>query len=107
MQKISHLYQKLYELGKRLPKRERFGIWQKIENICLEILELAIAAAYEEGSNKTIFLKQARIKIEILKNLLRNCCEVRTLDDKNYLFFSVEIITISKMVSGWIKYLTP
>lgn len=92
-------------LGKQISKRDHFGIFLKIENIYLETLELIIAAALEEKDNKLGYLKPARIKIEILKRLVRNCLELKIIEDKNYLLLETQLQEISKMVNGWIKYL--
>jgi len=55
-----------------LPKKDKFGIWLKIENIVLDLISLIIAAALEFKTNKLPILTSTRIKIEILKRLIRS-----------------------------------
>lgn len=105
--KIFEFYKKIYALGAKIPKRDRFGIHLKIENICLEIIELSIAASFAEKQNKRRFLEMARIKIEILKRLARLASELSVISQKDYLQTEISLQEISKMTNGWIKYLTP
>jgi len=92
-------------LSPKLPKKDRFGIYSKIENLCLEIIILAITAAFETKNNKFPILNSARIKIEVLKRLLRIASELKIVQDKIYLALEIDLQEISKMTNGWIKYL--
>ena len=65
--KVCEFYKKIYSVSPRIPKRDRFGIYLKIENICLEIIDLIITASLEIKINKLLILNSARIKIEVLK----------------------------------------
>ena len=103
--KISELYSKLYLLGKTLPKRDHFGIYLKIENVCLELLELSITAAFEAKINKSVLLSSARIKTEVLKNLVRKSLELKIIERKKYIEIQTELQEISKMINGWLKFL--
>ena len=103
--KVCELYKKIYLISPKLPKKDRFGIWLKIENICLEIINLIIAASFEAKTNKSSLLKSSRIKIEILKRLLRVTYELNIIENKKYLNLELDLQEISKMTNGWIKYL--
>ena len=69
--RLSELYKTIYLLGRKIPKRDRFGVHARIELLCLRSCELIIAAAFEIKSNKLPLLASARINIEILKRLVR------------------------------------
>ena len=103
--KIDVLYQKLYLLGRQIPKRDKFGIWIKIENLCLDLLEIIIIASLEKKINKGQPLNAARIKIEILKRMIRITHELKIIEARKYIELETELQEISKMTSGWIKYL--
>ena len=76
-----------------------------MENICLDLMSLIIAASLEFRINKLPILNSARIKIETLKRLIRICKELNIIDDKNYIDIEFNLCEISKMTNGWIKYL--
>lgn len=104
--KIALLYKDIYLLGKKLPKRNKFGIHARIESVCLELLILSIKAAFKEKQNKKSVLEKLRIEIEVLKHLIRLCREIKIIDNKNYISLQEKIQEISKMTNGWLKYLT-
>jgi len=99
------LYKQIYWLSPKIPKKDKFGIWLKIENICLELINLIITASLESGAKKLPILYSTRIKIEILKRLIRICKELNVIEDRNYIDVEFNLCEISKMTNGWIKYL--
>jgi hypothetical protein len=92
-------------LGSKIPKKDRFGIFLKIENICLELLDLIISASFENRNLKIPLLKTARIKIEVLKRLIRISFDLKIIEMGKYIESESELQEISKMTNGWIKYL--
>lgn len=103
--KICDFYKKVYLLSSKIGKRERFGIYLKIENIILEIFDLAISASFEIKYNKIKLLNLVRIKIEVLKRLFRIMFELKIIESKKYIELEFDLIEISKMTNGWMKYL--
>lgn len=71
----------------------------------LEIFELAVSASFEPKNNKFPLLNSVRIKIEILKRLFRIMSELKIIEQKKYIELSFDLIEISKMTNGWIKYI--
>jgi len=65
--KICEFYKSIYLLSPKLSKRDRFGIYVKIENSCLEIMDLIIEAALVSKPSKLQLILVARVKIEKLK----------------------------------------
>lgn len=102
---LNQFYQKLYLFGKKLPKRDRFGLHGKIEEICVDTLDLAITASFEETREKMKTVKRLRIKLEVLKRMIRNSFELKIISDEKYIEFFEDLEEISKMTNGWIKYL--
>ena len=103
--KICEFYKKIYLISPKIPKKDRFGIYLKIENICLEIISLIITTALESKNNKLPILNSTRIKIETLKRLIRITQELNIIEKKKYIDLESSLQEISKMVAGWIKYL--
>jgi len=103
--KVCEFYKKIYLLSFKLSKRDRFGIYLKIENICLEIIDLSLIASFESRDNKFSFLNSTRIKIEVLKRFFRISHELKIINSKNYIALELDLQEISKMTNGWIKYL--
>jgi hypothetical protein len=103
--KVFELHKKIYLAYSKIPKKDRFGIWLKTENICLEVIDYIIAASLENKSAKFPPLNSARIKTEILKRFIRTARELNIIENKRYLFLEADLQEISKMINGWIKYL--
>jgi len=94
----------VYQVGKKLPKQERFGLWTKVETITLEVLTLLIEAGLSSKINKLPILEKTRIKIETIKQLVRLGNEARIIGDEIYLSQQDRLQEISKMLNGWIRY---
>ena len=104
--KTCEFYKKIYALSSKLSKRDKLGIYSKIENICLETIQLVITASLESKPSKLPTLNSARIKIELLKKLIRTSNELDIISNDKYLELESDLQEISKMTNGWIKYLT-
>jgi len=105
LHKIVELYKKIYLLSPKIPKKDKFGIWLKIESICLDTVNLIITASLEFRTNKLPILNSVRIKIETLKRLIRICEDLNIIENKYYINIEFDLCEISKMANGWIKYL--
>ena len=88
---------------KLFPKAEKYTLGQKIENVILEILEFLLSAAYAPKQEKTLLLKEADAKLNLLKTLIRLASEIKALDNKKYLALQEKLQEIGRMVGGWIR----
>lgn len=104
--KVCEFYKKVYLLNSKIPKRDKFGIYLKIENVCLKLATLIITAAFETRIAKIPILSSARIQIELLKRLIRITNELNIIPRNKYLDLESDLQEISRMTNGWIKYLT-
>ncbi|OGY60402.1 MAG: hypothetical protein A3B23_01860, partial [Candidatus Colwellbacteria bacterium RIFCSPLOWO2_01_FULL_48_10] len=102
---ITDLYKNLYGLGKQIPKRDKFGIHSEIEKVCLESMSLSIQTALSPQNEKQGPLKELRINIEIIKRLVRISWETKIYPESKYIFIQGRLQEISKMASGWLKYI--
>ncbi|KKS18905.1 MAG: hypothetical protein UU76_C0012G0028 [Parcubacteria group bacterium GW2011_GWC1_41_7] len=103
---LTQLYKLLYALGKKLQKRDRFGLHTHIEQTCMQCLEYSIQAAFLQKFKKAEILQNLQVHIEILKRFIRIAQELNIYTQKDYLIFENSLQEISKMTSGWKKYLT-
>ena len=72
----------------------------------LECLDLFIKTALSIRENKLAILVEARVKIGILKQMIRLSKEIGVINNKKYLTFEEKLQEISKMATGWTKYLS-
>ncbi|MEK7154422.1 MAG: four helix bundle protein [Patescibacteria group bacterium] len=103
--KIGEFYKKFYLIGPKIGKRDRHGIYLKIETQILDILGLTIEASFAVRSIKLTYLFSARIKIEVVKRLIRLASELEIIKSDKYIEFESDLQEISKMTNGWIRYL--
>lgn len=104
---VAELYKKIYRYRARVSKRDQFGIYLKIDHLCLHILEYTLSASFAQRTDKIIPLREARTYIEVLKRLVRISSDLDILPLVVVLDLQTELQEISKMTNGWIKYLQP
>lgn len=102
--KITQLYSTLYPLGRKIPKRDRFGLHSKIEQLGIEILSTTIEAALLPRERKLPKLEQTRLAIELLKRLIRLEQELKIIEEPQYVRLVLDLQELSRMTTGWIKY---
>lgn len=104
------IFKKLYELYKlihlyriSIPKADRYTIWQRGEDTCLELLELVIGASLENKERKAAFLKKASTKLNLLRVFIRLAKDTKAIDQKKYLALQTLMDEIGRMLGGWLK----
>jgi hypothetical protein len=85
----------------RFPKNLRFSLAQKIDNICLDILELIVQAIYSK--EKRVLLTTINTKLDVLRALIQLAFKMQRLSESQYEYISRELIESGKMVGGWLK----
>lgn len=99
--KIQNLYKEVYRIGSKIPKRDKLGIHAKVESVILEILSLAIAAAFTPREKKKPTLESARVKTEIAKQLIRVEQEIHSITEASYFALEGRLQEISKEITKW------
>lgn len=89
-----------------MSKRDKLGIHAKIEALALETIRDIIGAALSPKNQKLPSLERARLSLEILKHLVRIEHELKIISEKTYISLEYRIVETSKMVNGWMKYIT-
>lgn len=86
-------------------KGDKLGIRAKTEQSCLLSLRLSIEAALTEKNKKFPLVEKLQIEIEVIKQFIRLEMEIKIIENKIYLLWQEKLQEISRMTSGWIKYL--
>jgi hypothetical protein len=92
-------------LKSKISKRDQFGIYLKIDKVCLKLMAQIIQATFEIRANKGPILNKARVNVELLKQLFRMTHDLNIIPAFKYIEFESDLQEISRMTNGWIKYL--
>ncbi len=68
----------------------------------LDILELLINAAYSKKKSET--LRQANLKLEMLRYLIRLSKDLKFINIKSYNYSAQSINDIGISIGGWLRY---
>jgi len=101
--KSYNLYKIFYSYRKTIPKQDRYTLWQRCENLILDILENILKASHLLKTDKLPVLEQASLKLNLLRIFLRLCKEIRIINNKKYIILQEIIDEIGRMLGGWIK----
>lgn len=85
----------------KFPRSQRFLLGDRIENNILDVLELLIRANYSR--DKINYLREANLKIEMLRFLWRFSMDTHYISKRQYEFVSNLQNNIGKLIGGWIK----
>ena len=105
VQVLHGLYKELYQTGKKVPKRDRFGLYAQVEAGALKCLTLSIEAALAEPPAKIRPIKELRLALAVSKRLIRLCQELEVIEEKKYFFLQEKVVEASKMAAGWLAYM--
>ncbi len=101
--KAYELTKKLYELRGTVPKHDRYALWQRCENLVLEILEGILLASQLRKSQKLEPLEHVSVKLNVLRVFLRLAKDLKIMDIKKYGLIEEMVDEIGRMLGGWIK----
>ena len=101
--KTCDLYKTFYGYRNTVSKQDRYTLWQRCENLILDILENILWASQLSKVDKLPILEKASIKLNLLRVFLRLCKEVKAIDNKKYVLLQETIDEIGRMLGGWIK----
>jgi len=101
--KAYDLTKKLYELRGTVPKHDRYALWQRCENLILEVLEGILLASQLRKTQKLEPLEQVSVKLNVLRVFLRLAKDLKIMDLKKYGLLEEMVDEIGRMLGGWIK----
>jgi four helix bundle protein len=105
VQKIYDFYRELYLVVEKMPKKDKYSLGLKLQNLTLDLLEFVIEASNAYEKEKLVSLNKATIKTDLLKVLTRLVYEIHATDQKKYLNLEEKLQEIGKMIGGWIRYI--
>ena len=101
--KAYDLYKTFYSYRDGIAKQDRHTIWQRCENVALDILEGILLASQTYKSEKLPILEKMSLKLNFLRVFLRLMKEVKTIDNKKYTTLERLVDEIGRMLGGWIR----
>ena len=101
--KTYELYKEFYGFRNTVSKQDRYTIWQRCEDLILEILEYILDASQLSKIEKLPVLQKASTKLNLLRVFLRLCKDTKVLDSKKYIRLEQNVDEIGRMLGGWIK----
>ena len=101
--KTYDLYKTFYGYRDSVTKQDRYTIWQRCENIILDILENILLASQIYKAEKLPILEKVSLKLNFLRVFFRLMKEVKTIDGKKYVALQELVDEIGRMLGGWIK----
>ncbi len=102
-QKTYDLYKLIHKFRNDVPKVDRYTIWQKTEDTCLQVIETLLQANQNNGSEKVMLLTKSSNKVDLLRVFIRLAHETKTIDEKKYINLQSHLDEIGRMLGGWIK----
>lgn len=97
----------LYSYTQIFPKKDRFALGQKCENLTLDLLESLFVANSKADDKKLPYLYDIDIRLKILQTFVRIINDAHAVEAKDYLLMSSALEEIGRMLGGWIKSLKP
>jgi hypothetical protein len=101
--KTYELYKEIYSLRDSVSRQDRYTVWQRCENIILDILESILSASQLPKLEKLPTLERASLKLNFLRVFIRLMKEIKSIDIKKYVLLEESVNEIGRMLGGWIK----
>lgn len=101
--KTYELYKVLYAWRNLIPKQDRYGVWQRCEELVLNILEALLKASQLSKTEKVPTLEKASLELNMLRIFVRLAKDTKAIDNKKYVALESAIDDIGRQLGGWIK----
>jgi len=101
--KIYQFYQEIYKLRLTVPKQDRYALWQKVDNLTIEIMEEILLVTGGQKEDKSSLLLKTSNQLNLLRIFIRLAKDVKAIDTKKYISLQEKLDEIGRMLGGWIK----
>lgn len=101
--KAYDLYKSFYSFRALVPKNDRYTIWQRCENLMLDIIEGLLYAGQLSKLDKLTTLEKTSMKLNLLRVFIRLMKDTKAIDNKKYVSLETLIDEIGRQLGGWIK----
>ena len=85
----------------KFPRARRFTLGERLEAGVLEVLERLVEAAYTR--NKETSLRQANLRLEIVRHLWRAAHELKIVSTRRYEHGAQLFDDLGRQVGGWLR----
>ena len=103
IQRFISVYKLWDELRNNFPKKSRYTLGVKIDELFLNTIELLFMAGSLGRAHKLPVLQKASGKLDLLKFFIQLAWELKIFDNKKYVLLSEPLNDIGRMLGGWIK----
>ncbi len=101
--KTYDLYKTLYTWRNAIPKQDRYGVWQRCEDLALNVLEGLQRASQLPKTEKIPVLEKASFELDMLRVFIRLAKDIKAIDNKKYIALEGVIDDIGRQLGGWIR----
>jgi len=101
--KVYQLYTQFHAVRNKVAKQDRYTIFQKCENILIDVIEGIIESSQMSKDKKLPILEKTSIKLDLLRVFIRLMKDIKSIDLKTYAQLELNIDEIGRMLGGWIK----
>jgi len=101
--KLYDLYKLLSCLQETIPKAQRYTLWQKCQNINLNLLDLLLETSHKKEKERLTLLYKISDRLDLLKILIRLAKEIKVIHSKKYVEIEKILQESGRMLGGWIK----
>jgi hypothetical protein len=103
LRRAYELYKTFHGLRSVVSKADRYTLWQRAENLILDIIESILLASHLSKSEKLPHLERVSAKLNVLRIFLRLTKDTKLLDLKKCLLLQEIVDEIGRMLGGWMK----
>jgi len=101
--KTYDFYKNFHLLRAKISKQDRYTVFQRCENVILDLLERILEASQLSKAQKLPVLEKASLKLNFLRVFLRLMKDIKSIDLKIYAGLEQNVDEIGRMLGGWIK----
>lgn len=101
--KLKDVYGTWQIYREQMPKRNRYSLGSKIDEVFLTAIEYCFLASYAPLNAKMELLNRAISRIDLLKLLAQLAWEIQALDSKKYVNLLEPLTEVGRMLGGWKK----
>ncbi|PIR97980.1 MAG: hypothetical protein COT89_01880 [Candidatus Colwellbacteria bacterium CG10_big_fil_rev_8_21_14_0_10_42_22] len=106
IQKLIDAYKVWHNFLPHFSKTSRYTLGERIDLLLIEVMESALLASQFYKTQKVPYVRQAIMKLDLLKFFLQIAWEIKALDNKKYIALSEKLNEIGKMLGGWLRQLS-
>ena len=103
LRRAYELYKTFHGLRSVVSKADRYTLWQRAENLILDVIEGILLASHLSKPEKLPQLERVSAKLNVLRIFLRLTKDTKLLDLKKCLLLQEIVDEIGRMLGGWMK----